>query len=119
MVVVVADPALGTLNHTALTLEALSRRGVTEAAVVLGTWPTDPDLASRENLVDLPRIIRAPIAGILPGNAADLSPAEFRAVAEAGLAPELGGRFNGSIGTTDVSVESSALPPDPDEPRME
>jgi len=36
---VVADPRLGTLNHTALTLESMALRGVDLAGVVLGSWP--------------------------------------------------------------------------------
>ena len=36
---VVADPRLGTLNHTALTLESMALRGVELAGVVLGSWP--------------------------------------------------------------------------------
>ena len=35
-VLVVAAAGLGTLNHTALTLEALRRRGLTCAGVVIG-----------------------------------------------------------------------------------
>jgi dethiobiotin synthetase len=40
--VVVARPGLGTLNHTALTLEALSARGLDVLGVVLGSWPPGP-----------------------------------------------------------------------------
>jgi dethiobiotin synthetase len=40
--VVVARPGLGTLNHTALTLEALSARGLDVLGVVLGSWPAQP-----------------------------------------------------------------------------
>ncbi|HEX4790128.1 MAG TPA: dethiobiotin synthase [Actinospica sp.] len=36
---VVVDPKLGTLNHTALTLESMALRGVELAGVVLGRWP--------------------------------------------------------------------------------
>lgn len=96
-VVVVADPALGTLNHTALTLEALAPRRLRLAGVVLGSWPAEPDLACRTNLTDLPRVIRGPLAGAIPAGAAALDQAEFAVVAEGGLAPSLGGRFNGII----------------------
>ncbi len=44
-VLVVVDPALGTLNHTALTLEAMAHRGLSLAGVVIGAWPAEPDLA--------------------------------------------------------------------------
>jgi dethiobiotin synthetase len=49
---VVARAGLGTLNHTALTLEALSHRGV-PAYVVIGAWPATPQLVHRNNLADL------------------------------------------------------------------
>lgn len=116
--VVVADPALGTLNHTALTLEALRRRGLPDADVVLGSWPAEDDLACQQNLIDLPELIGAPISGALPAGCASLSPAEFRAVAEAGLAPHFGGRFNGTIGTMTTAAESAAAPESTREPRM-
>jgi dethiobiotin synthetase len=41
-VVVVADPALGTINHTLLTLEAVRGAGLTARAVVLSRWPEEP-----------------------------------------------------------------------------
>ncbi|GIJ52039.1 ATP-dependent dethiobiotin synthetase BioD [Virgisporangium aliadipatigenens] len=52
-VIVVAHAGLGTLNHTGLTLEALSRRGI-PAFVVIGSWPARPELVHRTNLTDLP-----------------------------------------------------------------
>lgn len=74
--VVVARAGLGTLNHTALTLEALSRRGV-EAAVVIGAWPHHPGLAEFANLQDLP----GPRLGWIPDGAGDLAPEVFRLTA--------------------------------------
>ena len=44
--IVVARAGLGTLNHTALTVEAIERRGLTCLGIVIGSWPRDPDLAS-------------------------------------------------------------------------
>jgi dethiobiotin synthetase len=55
--VVVVRAGLGTLNHTALTLEALARRQVT-AHVVIGSWPAEPELVHRTNLDDLAVILR-------------------------------------------------------------
>jgi dethiobiotin synthetase len=55
---------LGTLNHTALTVEAIDRRGLKLLGLVIGSWPADPDLASRCNLDDLATI--APVLGKLP-----------------------------------------------------
>lgn len=95
-VLVVADPELGTLNHTGLTLEALESRGLPCAGVVLGRWPAEPDLACRHNLMDLPRLIGGPLAGVLPDAAATLARPAFAAVAHAALAPSLGGVFDAS-----------------------
>jgi dethiobiotin synthetase len=90
-VVVVAAAGLGTLNHTALTCEALSARGLSCAGVVIGSWPREPGLADLENLADLPRAAGAPVAGVLPEGAGALSRTGFLDVARSGLAPSLGG----------------------------
>jgi dethiobiotin synthase len=94
--VVVVAAGLGTLNHTALTLEAMHRRGVRCAGVVIGSWPADPGLAERCNLVDLPRIAGAPLAGVLPEKLARVP--DFAVRARAALAPQLGGTFVGALG---------------------
>jgi dethiobiotin synthetase len=88
---IVTAAGLGTLNHTALTLEAAAARKVTTAGVVVGSWPRDPGLAERENLTDLTTMIGGPLAGLLPADSGELSARDFRAVARAGLAPTLGG----------------------------
>jgi len=93
-VVLVADPALGTLNHTALTLEALSARGLECAGVVLGSWPADPDLAGRANLADLEALLGRPLAGALAWGIGRLGRPDFADAARAGLAPSFGGRFD-------------------------
>jgi dethiobiotin synthetase len=93
-VLVVVRPDLGTLNHTALTLEAMAHRGVQLAGVVIGSWPADPDLAMRSNLRDLETVAARPLAGALPAGAGSLDPAEFLLAARAGLAPSLGGVFD-------------------------
>jgi dethiobiotin synthetase len=95
-VLVVADPALGTLNHTALTLESMALRGVDLAGVVLGRWPqepAEPDLAMRCNIRDLETLAARPLAGALPAGAGELDPAQFLLAARAGLSPALGGAF--------------------------
>ena len=48
-VVVVAPPALGTINHTLLTLEAARAAGLEVAAVVLSRWPAEPGELERSN----------------------------------------------------------------------
>lgn len=74
-VLVVVRAGLGTLNHTALTLEALDAQSVSCAGVVIGAWPTDPgpvELGNREALAKM-----APLRAVLPAGAAAMSRAEF------------------------------------------
>ena len=80
--VIVAAPGLGTLNHTALTAQALAHRGIPVIGVLVGSWPQPPDtpdLAMQENLADLPRVADAPLLGILPDGAGVLSSTDFAA----------------------------------------
>lgn len=93
-VLVVANAGLGTLNDTALTAEALGRRGIECAGIVVGSWPADPDLAARCNLDDLPEVAGAPLVGAIPAGAAALSRPKFLDVALRSLSPELGGEFD-------------------------
>jgi dethiobiotin synthetase len=74
--IVVARAGLGTLNHTALTLEALAARGIA-ASVVIGAWPAEPELVHRCNRDDLP----GAVIGVVPDGAGRLEPATFRASA--------------------------------------
>ncbi|MBT2553885.1 dethiobiotin synthase [Arthrobacter sp. ISL-5] len=82
--VLVARPALGTLNHTALTLEALEARDLQVIGVVLGSWPGNPDFVHHSNRQVLGSL-RVPFLGALPEQASELSPAAFRAGAAAWL----------------------------------
>lgn len=98
-VVVVAAAGLGTLNHTALTLEALAARKLTGAGVVIGSWPRQPGLAELANLTDLKVIAGAPLAGVMPEGAGTLDRAAFLAAARAGLGTRLGGTQATSFNT--------------------
>lgn len=93
-VLVVAQAGLGTLNHTALTLEALAHRGLELSGIVLGSWPAEPGLAERCNLRDLEMLAARPLLGVLPSGAGQLGAQDFLALARAGLAPQLGGSFD-------------------------
>ena len=93
-VLVVATAGLGTLNTTALTVEALRRRSLPCAGVVIGSWPADPGLAELCNLADLPSYADVPLLGAIPAGAGRLSAAEFARVATASLAPALGGTWS-------------------------
>jgi dethiobiotin synthetase len=88
-VLVVARPGLGTLNHTALTCEALRMRGVRCSGVVIGAWPREPDLAARCNLEDLPDYTGVPVVGLMPEDAGALDPGAFHAAAKDALTEEV------------------------------
>ena len=88
---VVTSASLGTLNHTALTVEALAARKIVSAGVVIGSWPDRPGLAELANLTDLEVLAGGPLAGVLPEGAGALGRQAFLALATAGLIPSLGG----------------------------
>jgi dethiobiotin synthetase len=76
-VLVVARAGLGTLNHTALTCEALSMRGLDCPGVVIGSWPAEPEMAAKENRRDLAAYTGRPLLGEIPAGAGRLTPAQF------------------------------------------
>ena len=80
-VLVVVRAGLGTLNHTALTLEALATQGLSCAGLVIGSWPNDPGPAEVSNRAELAQL--APVRAVLPAGAGTLPPAEFAALAGA------------------------------------
>lgn len=96
-VLVVATAGLGTLNHTALTIEVLRARGLTCAGVVIGAWPAEPDLAARCNLADLPATTGVPLLGAVPEGAGSLPPEGFVTVAGHSLARALGGGWHTAL----------------------
>lgn len=87
---VAVRPGLGTLNHTALTLEAAARRSLTVAGIVVVGYPTDPDEATRTNGAELDRLADGRLLGVIPhlGDRLDLD------AASDWLAPRLGGTFD-------------------------
>jgi dethiobiotin synthetase len=84
--IVVARAGLGTLNHTALTLEAMERRGIA-GLVVIGAWPAEPELVHFTNLDDLP----GELHGLLPEGAGAMEPGVFRRSAAGWLTDTLYG----------------------------
>lgn len=92
--VLVTKAALGTLNHTALTLEAMRSRGLVLAGLVIGSWPALPGMTERNNLLDLESLAGGPLSGALPAGAGGLDGASFRRLAPHTLAPWLGGSFD-------------------------
>lgn len=79
-VLVVVAPGLGTLNHTALTLESLAGQGIPCAGLVIGAWPAQPDAAAEGNRAELAAL--APVRGVLPAGAATRDATEFAKMAE-------------------------------------
>src|SRR5262245_54536068 len=73
--VVVIRAGLGTLNHTALTLEALERRAI-QACAVIGAWPAKPELVHWSNLTHLSHGFG--LAGALPDGAGAMDVGVFR-----------------------------------------
>lgn len=86
-VVVVARSALGTLNHTALTLEALRARAVRPLGVVIGSWPVEPSFVEVSNRADF-EAGAVPLLGAIPAGAGGLSREDFIAQAPSWL-PDL------------------------------
>ncbi|MFD7614163.1 dethiobiotin synthase [Streptomyces sp. NPDC059828] len=102
-VLVVTAAGLGTLNATQLTTEALRARSLEPLGVVIGSWPTAPDLAARCNLADLPVTSGAPLIGCVPAGAGAREPDAFRRSAPSWLAPVLGGAWDADAFTTAVA----------------
>lgn len=101
--VVVAQPGLGTLNHTTLTVERIREEGLDYVGVVIGSWPAQPDLAMELNTYDLRRMSpRTELAGILPERMSAMR--DFRQHARAAIAPRLGGTFDWTVFRTTLHV---------------
>lgn len=95
-IVIACRPGLGTLNHTALTIEAARRRGLEVMGLVIVGWPEQPGIADRTNPPELAR--HAPIIGVIP-HIAGLDTERRVAgplaqLAARSLAPSLGGTFD-------------------------
>jgi dethiobiotin synthetase len=54
--VVVARPGLGTLNHTALTLEAAARRTLSIDRLIISDWPANPAAVEETNFDHFSRL---------------------------------------------------------------
>jgi dethiobiotin synthetase len=81
-VVIVAQAALGTINHTLLTIEAVRTAGLEVASVVLNRWPDDTSAMERSNLETIERLGRVRVETLPP---LDLSsPGSWPALAPAG-----------------------------------
>ncbi len=77
---------LGTLNHTALTLEALAAQRVSCAGLVIGSWPQRPGLVETSNRSALDRL--APVRAALPAGAGSMDAEEFAEMSAAAFDPD-------------------------------
>jgi dethiobiotin synthetase len=63
-VVIAARTALGTINHTLLTVEAARAGGLTVAGVVMTPWPDEPTAMERSNRDTIARLGDVSVAGL-------------------------------------------------------
>lgn len=75
---VVATAELGTLNHTALTVESLAAQRISCSGLVIGNWPRQPGVVETSNRSALVRL--APLRAALPAGAGSMKSAEFIAM---------------------------------------
>jgi dethiobiotin synthetase len=80
-VLVVVSPGLGTLNHTALTLEALAAQDIPCAGLVIGAWPREPGVAEVGNRDALAKLDE--VRAVLPAGAGALAAEEFESMSAA------------------------------------
>jgi dethiobiotin synthetase len=66
-VIVVARSGLGTINHTALTVEAALRRGLEVAGVIVNRYHHETaDLSEMTNPDEIARVTGVPVLGLIP-----------------------------------------------------
>lgn len=87
-VLVVVQAGLGALNHAELTVAAIRGAGLRPAGLVIGAWPQQPDLATRCNRDDLPRLTGVPVVGVIPDGAGRLTAGRFRLDAASWFDPD-------------------------------
>ena len=85
-VLLVVKPGLGTLNHTALTLEALASHNVWCAGLVIGAWPRVSGTVENGNRDVLASM--APVRAVLPEGAGAFSATEFEAMSTSAFDPQ-------------------------------
>ena len=84
-VLIVVRAGLGTLNHAALTLEALASQRVRNAGLVIGAWPQVPGVVETGNRDVLSAM--APLRAVLPAGAGALGSAQFESMSSVAFDP--------------------------------
>lgn len=80
-VLVTVTAELGTLNHTALTLESIAGQQLSCAGLVIGSWPAQPGVVETSNRSALDRL--APVRAALPAGAGALPVDDFASMSAA------------------------------------
>lgn len=97
-VVIVARPGLGTLNHTALSVEYARQRGVQVLGVVINGFPEPADVASATNPAVMRDVFSMNILGVLPRlpglDVEGGSFSELKGIGESCFSPLFGGNFS-------------------------
>lgn len=95
---IVTRPGLGTLNHTALTVESARKRDIGVLGVVINRFPAAPGPAERTNPGQIVRMTGAPISGVFPEDTSISvergEAGRIRELARASFVPALGGVFD-------------------------
>lgn len=108
--VIVARPGLGTLNHTALSLEYARRRGARVLGVVINGFPEPADVASATNPAVLRDVFSVNILGVLPHfpglNVEGGSFSGLRGAGEGCFSPLFGGNFSADAFLEELSREA-------------
>lgn len=96
--VIVARPGLGTLNHTALSLEYAGQRGAQVLGVVINGFPEPADTASATNPSVLRDVFSVNILGVIPHlPGLDVEGGSFsglKGIGESCFPPLFGGKFS-------------------------
>lgn len=75
--VVVTSMGLGSLNMAELTVEACRRRGIEVLGLIGGSISDHPDLATRLNVEEMPKLCGCPLWAVLPEGAGELDREQF------------------------------------------
>lgn len=97
--IVVARAGLGTLNHTALSVELARARGLEVLGIIVNGFPEEPDIAERTNPEELERLTAMPLLGVVPAigsrkTSASQHPFPARHEVPDYFSQMLGGRFD-------------------------
>ncbi len=65
-ILVVTHPRLGTINDTLLTVDSIRQRGLVVSGIIINQVPTNPDIVTRYNLDEIPRLSGVSVRATLP-----------------------------------------------------